>query len=220
MKTAREILFRIWRGIIIRTDVFVLRGPYSRCKYVAIERYGDCICRGELLSRSFESLCQELEIEIPLYQNRRTASKFCQWYMAHRLSWITARSILVGKNSHSFNDLPAPRCLYLAKEYIVRDLEASKYWAKYLSEITKQSPERLETKTTTVNEIIPPPKPPKRAKQSVIATTPHRAHVVNSPQLPKMVMMSASTIPSTKATEEQQKVSLTEVAGAVIDYSF
>ena len=64
------------------------------------------------------------------------------------------------------------------------------------------------------------PKPPKRAKQSVIATTSHRAHVVNSPQLPKMVMMSASTIPSTKATEEQQNVSLTEVAGAVIDYSF
>lgn len=63
------------------------------------------------------------------------------------------------------------------------------------------------------------PKSPKRARQSVIAT-PHRTHIVNSPQLPKMVMMSASTIPSTKATEEQQNVSLTEVAGAVIDYSF
>ena len=63
------------------------------------------------------------------------------------------------------------------------------------------------------------PMPPKRARQSVIAT-PHRTHIVNSPQLPKMVVMSASTIPSTKATEEQQKVSLTEVAGAIIDNSF
>lgn len=166
MEQIRKTLIRIWRGIIVRADVYVLRNPYSRCKYVAIEKYGDCICRGELLSRSFESLCREFDIEIPSYHNTMTAGKFCRWYMSFRLSWITTRSIMVGKSSHNFNDLPVPRCLSLAKEYIDRDLETAKYWSRYLNETTKQAPVRHETFKIGVNNNTAP-QGPQRKKLSI-----------------------------------------------------
>lgn len=153
--------------IIVRTDAYILRNPYSRCKYVAIERYEECVFRGELLSSTFESLCREFDIEIPSYQNGMTAVAFCQWYMSLRLSWVTTRSITVGKNTHSFCELPAPRSLSLAKDYINRDLESAKYWTKYLLESKRESPDKkvrhmTALNQTVVNPVIPTAGPPRK----------------------------------------------------------
>jgi hypothetical protein len=153
MKKIQTILLRFWRMFIVRTDAYILRDPYSRCKYLAIERYEECTFRGELLSSKFESICREFDIEIPSYQNGMTAGAFCQCYMSLRLSWVTTRSITVGKNTHSFGELPAPRSLSLAKAYIDRDLESARYWSRYLKE-SKQESQSSATKPSTEPELL------------------------------------------------------------------
>ena len=167
MKKIQTILIRFWRMIIVRTDAYILRNPYSRCKYVAIERYEECVFRGELLSSTFESLCREFDIEIPSYQNGMAAGAFCQWYMSLRLSWVTTRSITVGKNTHSFCELPAPPSHSLAKDYINRDLESAKYWAKYMLESKREFHEnKIQTLQVTRSRTTRPASKPEPQRES------------------------------------------------------
>ena len=74
----------------------------------------------------------------------------------------------------------------------------------------------METVRTTSNR----PKSVNTTKESGIDIPPHKIRIVDSPQLPGMVLKPSNANSSTKTAEESLKVSLAEVAGAIIDNSF